>query len=269
LDAAFSAASGSLYTLVFYYAPWDHNSQALRSDFEDVARIFYDQVTFVAVNCWHPDGACRNRFAKIPYYPILVMHVHNYKGVVYRGPLEGPYIGRFVTESVKRVIRIDSAREAASLLRTKDVLVIGYFDIKGPAVDPSLPLAYNLFFSAALRALEYDPSGDVAFAVVVNPQVASELGLDEEGIGILTWHDTEVYPNFSNFTRPGEVRRFLDWTFQTAMRSVEWVTLKGSSPQRGQGLSKFLVDGPTLALFTPRNPWLPVSPYFQLVSGIS
>ena len=194
------------------------------------------------------------------------MHVHNYKGIVYRGPLKSAYIGRFVAESVKRVIRIDSTQEAASLLRTKDVLVIGHFDIKGPAVDPSLPRAYNLFFSAALRALEHDPTGDVAFAVIVNREVAFELGLEDHGIAVLTWHDTEVYPSFSNFTQPGEVGKLLDWVFRTAMRSVEWVTLRGSSPHRGQALSKFLADGPTLALFIPRNTWLPVSAFYQLVS---
>ncbi|CAG0916632.1 unnamed protein product [Notodromas monacha] len=269
LDDVFKVASASVFSLICYYAPWDSASQEVRGEIEIVARLLSEKVTFLAVNCWNPESSCRSRFLKIPYYPIIVMHVRGYKGIVYKGPLEAGYISRFVMEATKRVVKIDDVEEVNSLLQRKDAVVLGYFNITSPSVDSNLPKAFTVFYSTALKALESDFVGVISFGVIVDPSVAKQVGLKSFGIAVRSWTHSEVYPNFENFTVSLDVAKFFDWISQATTHSVKWLTLKGAVPYRGHELSKQIQRGPTLVLFSPRNMWRPDSSDHQLLMQIS
>ena len=57
--AAFAEADLHENALIFYYAPWDADSRATRTDLEMIAEIFaYTELYIGAVNCWTPKGEC-------------------------------------------------------------------------------------------------------------------------------------------------------------------------------------------------------------------
>ena len=66
-------------TFIFYYAPWDSESVDAKSEILQFAKHFQltrpDLIKFYGVNCWWPDGQCRQNYKSLSHYPILVVHV--------------------------------------------------------------------------------------------------------------------------------------------------------------------------------------------------
>lgn len=65
LGASQNKVALSELSLVLFYAPWCAESQHARHSYEFVARLFYREVHFAAINCWHPGGECRHQYGKV------------------------------------------------------------------------------------------------------------------------------------------------------------------------------------------------------------
>lgn len=52
-------------SFVLFYAPWSGESQFSRKSFDFVAKLFYKEAYFAAINCWHPTGECREQYMKV------------------------------------------------------------------------------------------------------------------------------------------------------------------------------------------------------------
>lgn len=65
---AIEYARTSEFSFIMFYAPWDAESQAARKEFLIAANYMKDSVVFTAVNCWQPDGYCRNQYSKVYRY---------------------------------------------------------------------------------------------------------------------------------------------------------------------------------------------------------
>ena len=126
-------------SFVFYYAPWDSECLAAKAAFLEVARHFRatkgDQVKFYAVNCWWPDGQCRQNYKNLSHYPIFVAHLNGAavsrifvfivkrflqfsnrflsisQGIIYNGPVRAELLVRFMNLVLRPVTRIDTEDE--------------------------------------------------------------------------------------------------------------------------------------------------------------
>lgn len=127
-------------TFVMYYAPWNAECQFVRDKFEEVARLMKGQVKFFAVNCWQPDGECRNRNHKVRtrvsdycdvnnttvilqiyFWPVLVAYPTHTRGVQYTGPHEVTHMIKFLKSISQPLVRIVSDSELEDLKLTYDV----------------------------------------------------------------------------------------------------------------------------------------------------
>lgn len=68
-------------------------------------------------------------------------------------------------------------------------VVLGYYDFSSSLV----PRGYTSYYLAALRWLQHEPSGAVAWGVVTNPQVAQAFSLStSQSIHLVLWNTTLV-----------------------------------------------------------------------------
>lgn len=79
-----------------YYAPWDAESQSARKQFEFTAKHMEKYVSFLAVNCWHPNGECRNKYNKVYGWPVLIAYPTHGSGIQYNGPIIAEYMIKFL-----------------------------------------------------------------------------------------------------------------------------------------------------------------------------
>jgi thiol-disulfide isomerase/thioredoxin/uncharacterized CHY-type Zn-finger protein len=56
-------------TLVYVYAPWSIDALDATAVFEKVSRQFQTEMGFVAINCWTPNGQCKNETRAYGPYP--------------------------------------------------------------------------------------------------------------------------------------------------------------------------------------------------------
>lgn len=75
--------------------------------------------------------------------------------------------------------------------------MVGFFEFKGLTVSPG----YKEFYKTAIRALEKDPNRDTAFAVVTDPQTASQnFYIDyTPAIVLYLWNESLVSYNNNYF----------------------------------------------------------------------
>lgn len=67
--------------------------------------------------------------------------------------------------------------------------MIGYFNFFGLKKSPG----YNEFYKTALRSLERDPNGEIAFVVITSPELANFHGVTQfPAASLLMWNETLV-----------------------------------------------------------------------------
>lgn len=67
--------------------------------------------------------------------------------------------------------------------------MIGYFRFAGLRVSPG----YNEFYRGALRTLEREPNGEIAFVAITSPNTAQEHGVTRfPSASLLMWNETMV-----------------------------------------------------------------------------
>lgn len=126
LSRAASLSTGHEVTMTMYYAPWDLDSQRFRREFELVAEHYDNQINFVAINCWWPDGECAKKLS-IKRFPVLSAFLRNWGDVEYRGPLVASYIIPFLDNLLDPVVPINSDGDLLELRSKHDVSLVCLF----------------------------------------------------------------------------------------------------------------------------------------------
>ncbi|KYN11957.1 PREDICTED: thioredoxin domain-containing protein 11 isoform X1 [Trachymyrmex cornetzi] len=245
LDAMIERLTQADFSFIMYYAPWDAESQALRHEFESVARFYHPQIFFAAINCWHPDSECRAQYNKIHGYPVLMLYPSRDSGINYRGIRTAPYMIRFLDAFMNPIIRITHKEQLMELLVAYDAVVIGYFNFTRLDRTPG----YREFYKAAIRSLERDPNRELVFAIVTSA-LCSKLHYEVHkfpSASLLMWNESLSYPEGNEWTS----ENILNWISNSIHQPSLWLQPPGI---KALTLAPYLREGPVLFLFTPRNP---------------
>lgn len=114
-----------------------------------------------------------------------------------------------------------------------------------------------------MKMLEKDPYNDIVFAVTTDRDMAASIELDlVPGIRLYLWNETYEYPSDAEYTDESLVK----WIWHKIHQIVMWISPPGV---KARTLSPYVTSGPTLVLFTPRNPLQGINPMYSLVSIFS
>ncbi|OXU20522.1 hypothetical protein TSAR_015773 [Trichomalopsis sarcophagae] len=244
LGALVDRVTDADFSFVMYYAPWDAECQAIKEEFESVAQYYQSQVFFAAINCWHPGSECRTRYSKIQSYPVLMLYPSRESGVQYKGIRSAPYMIRFIHKFMNPIIRVNSDEELMKLLKSYDAVMIGYFNFSGLRKT----LGYREYYRAALRTLEKDPNGEIAFVAITSRDLARDHEVTQfPSASLLMWNETLFFPDNSEWL----AENLSNWINNVVHRVVTWLQPPGI---KSLTFAPYLWDGPLLFLFTPRNP---------------
>lgn len=240
-------------SFVLYYAPWCAESQHSRASFEHVARLFYREAYFSAINCWQPGSECRNQYTKIHSWPILMAYQRNGFGIQYQKNLwtDGA-LTKFIHSLLHPIQRLTTPDELLEMMTSKDAMVVAFVDLE------TFPRHYKSFYQAALKFLEKDPFNEIGYAVVTG-ETALAFGVDTiPTIRVYLWNETLEY--FGNATWSS--REINKWVNE----HLQQVSLHLSPPgTKASSLTPYLKQGPAMILFTPRNFYTELSdPYLML-----
>lgn len=226
-------------SFVLFYAPWSADSQRARETYDFMAKLFYKQAYFAAINCWHPVGECRLQYTKVMSWPVLMAYNQNGVAIPYSGVWSQPALTSFILALLQPLMRIHEPEDLLDLMHNHDVVMVAYLDmVKHQAF-------YNIYLQAAIKWLERDPHRDVAFAVV-SGETRSVFGVDREpSLRLYQWNDTLEYDN--NTWKPSLL---LQWLSNNMQRVTMWAAPPGT---KSTTLRPFVDNGPTLILFTTRN----------------
>jgi hypothetical protein len=234
-------------SLVLYYAPWCAASQHSRTAFEHVARVFYREAHFSAINCWQPGGECRNQYAKIHSWPILMAYQRNGFGIQYQRNLwTEAALTKFITSLQNPIQRLVSPDDLLETMASKDAMIVAFIDLQ------SHPRHYRTFYHAALKFLEKDPFNEIGYAVVTGASALSfgvEMG---PTIRAYLWNETIEYSGNTSWSS-SEINKWVNDHLQQVAIQLSPPGTKSSS------LTPYLKQGPVMILFTPRNFYLEVS----------
>ncbi|KAJ8922905.1 hypothetical protein NQ315_001447 [Exocentrus adspersus] len=246
ITKAIEQARSSDIAFVMFYAPWDAESQAARQEFETAAAYMSDYVTFTAVNCWQPNSECRNQYSKVYRWPVLIAYPSHGRGVQYNGPISAPHMIRFLLKVCNPMTRLDEERP----IIFEDAYLIANIDASPGSVH------FAVLYTTALKYLEKDPLYSISF--YVDPVVTSEPLLY-----LHLWNETLVYSIEEKEWRPDDI---LQWLFKSFHQVTAWVAPIGS---KSVMLSNAIQEGPSLILFTPKNPLQSVTDYYKMLQGIA
>ena len=240
-------------SFVLYYAPWCSESQHSRAAYEHVARLFYREAYFSAINCWQPGSECRNQYTKIHSWPILMAYQRNGFGIQYQKNLwtEGA-LTKFVNSLLNPIERLTTPDDLLEMMTSKDGLVVAFINLE------TNPRHYKSFYRAALKFLEKDPFNEIGFAVVTG-ESSQAFGVETvPSIRAYLWNETlEYYGNATWSSK--EINKWVN-------EHLQQVSLNLSPPgTKTSSLAPYLKQGPVLILFTPRNFYTELSdPYVML-----
>lgn len=226
-------------SFVMFYAPWSADSQRARPVLEIVSNIFYREADFLAINCWQPDGECRHQYKKVMSWPVLMAYTKNNIAIPYNGQWTETALARFVYLMLKPIHRIYNAEELLAILHNHDAVLVVFIDMEQSQTF------HKIFYQTAIKWLEKDPYGDVAFAVVTGQSMAA-FGIDSEPtLRLYLWNKTVAYEN-----EVWKASLILNWIDQTRYQLTHWLSPPGA---RSKEFDTFVQKGPVLLLFTPRN----------------
>lgn len=253
LSATQTKVSLSDLSFVLYYAPWCSESQHARSAFEHVARLFYREAYFAAINCWQPGCECRNQYQKIHSWPILMAYQRNGFGIQYQKNLwTDEALTKFITSLLSPVQRLTTPDDMLELMTSKDAVIVAFVDLQ------IYPRHYRTFYHAALKYLERDPFNEVGFAVVTG-ETALSFGVDRvPAIRAYLWNETIEYFGNTSWSSK-EINKWVN-------DHIQQVSINLSPPgTKSSSLAPYLKQGPVMILFTPRNFYTELSdPYVML-----
>lgn len=256
LNPTQNKVSLSELSFVLYYAPWCSESQHSRHSFEHVARLFYREAYFSAINCWQPGSECRNQYTKIHSWPILMAYQRNGFGIQYQKNLwtEGA-LTKFITSLLHPIQRLTTPDELLEMMTSKDAIVVAYVDVD------KHPRQYKSFYHAALKFLEKDPFNEVGYAVVTGESALS-FGIDSiPTIRAYLWNETLEYSGNTTWTS----REINKWVNE----HLQQVSLQLSPPgTKSSSLAPYLKQGPVMILFTPRNFYSELSDSYMMMQQI-
>ncbi|CAD5122500.1 DgyrCDS10924 [Dimorphilus gyrociliatus] len=240
------------YILVYYYAPWCARSVSARSEFEKTSRYLLTEqnstLRFVAINCWWPDGACRqqNRFLS---FPTLYLFKQGWNGIKYNGLLTSEEIISWVSIMMKPYTYLPTIERVESFTKLNEFSVIAFID----------PLANNRtnltqFHFASIRFHEADTITDVKFGVVTNIFTAKVLHLHQSGqIVFLRTFNSSIYYTGKDFTSSA----LKEWVTLCKSQSQTFVGKWQPSYTKSLGLSSLLKSKNLLLIFSPEHSLLP------------
>lgn len=253
ISQAYEAARESDIAFVMFYAPWDAKSQDTRKEFDLAARYMQKLVTFTAVNCWQPGGECRSQYNKVYSWPVLIAYPAHSRGILYSGPRTTHHMMRFLNNVMKPLLRVTDQQEINLLLSYYDAVIVA--EINALNGSPDFATAYT----TALRLLEKDPFHEIGFAVRTVPDIKPDYFYPS--LKLYMWNETMIYPT----DEPFKTNNLLNWILHTIHQVTSWVSPLGTKSQQ---LSMYLQPGPTLILFTPRNPLANSVDYYDLLHQI-
>lgn len=226
-------------SFVMFYAPWSAESQHSRSVYEAAAQLFHKEATFSAINCWQPDGECRQQYKKVMSWPVLMAYSQNNVAIPYNGQWTESALIRFVYMLLRPLKRINQPEDLLEMIHNHDAVVVLFVDMKTSAKF------YNIFYQLSMKWLENDPYGDVGFGVVTGESMAN-FGVDiEPSMRLYVWNETIEYEN--SLWKPSILQKWVS----AKMRQVSyWLAPPGI---RSKVFEAYLKKGPVLVLFTPRN----------------
>lgn len=243
-------------SFVLYYAPWCSESQHSRAAYEHVARLFYREAYFSAINCWQPGSECNKQYTKIHSWPILMAYQRNGFGIQYQKNLwtEGA-LTKFINSLLNPIQRLTTPDDLLEMMTSKDAIVVAFIDLE------SHPRHYRSFYQAALKFLEKDPFNEVGFAVVTG-ETALSFGVDlVPSIRAYMWNETLEY--FGNATWSSkEINKWVN-------EHLQQVSINLSPPgTKTTSLAPYLKQGPVLILFTPRNFYTELSDAYVMLQQV-
>ncbi|XP_076655779.1 thioredoxin domain-containing protein 11 isoform X2 [Halictus rubicundus] len=244
MGAAVERVHEADFSFVMYYAPWDAESQAVRSEFERVAQYYDSQIFFAAINCWHPSSECRGLY-KIQRYPLLMLYPPIEFGIQYTGIRTSQYMIRFLNAAMNPIVRVTHPDQLMDLLVNYDAVVVGYFNFTRLDRTPG----YKEFHKAAISALETDPNRELVFAIVTSA-LAGERDhkvYKFPSADLMMWNEFLRYPEDSEWTS----ENILSWIRSSLHQPALWLQPPGV---KALTLAPYLKERPVLFLFTPRNP---------------
>ncbi|XP_044252727.1 thioredoxin domain-containing protein 11 [Tribolium madens] len=241
ITEAIEDARSSDIAFVMFYAPWDAESQTARKQLEIAAHYMQNEVAFVAVNCWQPGSECKRQYSKVYKWPVLIAYPTHGRGIQYNGPLEAFHIIKFLQNVCKPILRPETIDE---LIGKHDTVVLAKINVLPGSYE------YAVFYSTALRFLERDPFRDSIFAVI--PQKSDV----EPSISLHIWNGT------IDFEGELTIESLTSWILKNSYQITNWAAPTG---MKSLSLSNFMQPGPTLILFTPKNPLLQQIDHFDML----
>uniref|UniRef100_A0A1B0CT24 Thioredoxin domain-containing protein n=1 Tax=Lutzomyia longipalpis TaxID=7200 RepID=A0A1B0CT24_LUTLO len=226
-------------SFVFYYAPWCASSQKARTAYEHVARIFYHEAHFAAINCWQPGGECRLQYSKVQSWPVLMAYMPGGLAVQFNGQWHPKNLVKFVRSLIKPIHRLGVPNELLTVLTGHDAVVVAFVELQ------KHQRAYQIFFQTAVKFLERDPLREMQFAVVTG-ESAKAFGVDTmPSIRLYQWNETLEYFN-STWT----VSNITSWVVDHNQQVTLWMSPTGG---KSKMFSQYIKQGSALLFFTPRN----------------
>lgn len=222
-----------------FYAPWSAESQYARAPYEFVAKLFYKEATFSAINCWQPGGECKQQYAKVTSWPVLMAYNQNNVAIPYNGQWNEAALTKFVLSLIRPLQRVHQPDDLLTMIHNHDAVVVAFVDMSTSASF------YNIYMQAAMKWLERDPYRDIAFGVVTGEAIYS-FGVERQpSLRLYLWNDTIEYEH--NLWKPSLLRKWID---KNAYKVSHWLSPPGT---KSSEFRPFLEKGPVLVLFTPRN----------------
>ncbi|KAF5280834.1 hypothetical protein FQR65_LT14941 [Abscondita terminalis] len=252
LSSAIIKARESDIAFVMFYAAWDAESQVMRKEFDLAAQYMHKEISFAAVNCWQPNSECRKQYSKAYSWPVLIAYPTHGKGIQYKGPQLATYMVKFLKTISRPFIRIHEVFEVNELLTTYDAVVLACLDVSPGSSS------FGVFYTTAIRFLEKDPLQEVAFAIITDYLSCSG---NTPSLSLHMWNETLLYSN-----EEWKSSSLLTWILSSLHQVSMWVSPTGS---KSLSLSSHLQPGPTLILFTPRNPLTVFVDYYALLHEVA
>lgn len=254
-------SSESDVSFTMYYAPWDAQCIKFKREFEIIASHYPNQIYFAAINCWWPDGECRQH-NMIHQYPSFSAHLRNIGALTYPGPLMAGYIIHYLDNLIDPLTPIQDEGQLLDLISKHDGVAVGYFDFN----DPSTLSSYDLFFKASVRALQSDPFRLVKFCVITSRKVAQKVRINTtSSINLYSWNTTSIVG--TDFKNSDAV---LKWIYSNLFDDwkglVDWLIPSG---RKSDALAEILESSPTLVLLTPRSLIFGISPYYDILREVA
>jgi hypothetical protein len=245
ITEAIEKARSSDIAFVMFYAPWDAESQTARKQLEVTASYMHQEVAFAAVNCWQPGSECKRQYSKVYKWPVLIAYPTHGRGIQYNGPLEAFHMIKFLQNLCKPLVRPNNTDD---LIGKHDTVISANINVLPGSYE------YAVFYSTALRFLERDPFRDAIFAVLPQKQ---DL---EPSIHLHVWNGTITYDG------EWSPESLTAWILKNSQQVTSWVAPTG---MKSLTLASFVQPGPTLILFTPKNPLFQRVDYYDMLKEVT